>query len=249
MTDSIFNEKQKEIWRVDIESFEGPLDLLLHLIKKKNLDIYDIPIAQITTEYLKYVELMKHLNLDNVGDFLVMASILMRIKSRMLLPEIEPVSPDDENVEEMKQNLIDRLIEYKKFKESSGFFKEREKEYSEICGLRQYPVQEFGETVEATLFDLIDAFQHLIENAREDIKDIITEEISIEDKIRLVLDSVEKHETVKLEDVIENRQSALDLVVTLLAILELVRTHQIKIAQKKRFGSILIKKHNEQIAA
>ncbi len=231
-------------WKVDIEAFEGPLDLLLHLIKKNNLDIYDIEIAMITSEYLKYVEIIQKLNLDNVGDFLVMASILMSIKTRTLLPRDEPVE-GEEDAQMLKQELTERLLEYKKYKKASQTLKEREKLYEGIVGLNQYPLKEFGQSVEATLFDLIDAFENLIKKARKDVKDILTEEFTVEDKIRFVLDKVEKQSSLILEDLVEKNSSVIELIVTLLAILELVRTHQIKILQKNKFSVIYITK-NEQ---
>lgn len=252
MTETLVNQTEKDIakhnrWKVEIESFEGPLDLLLHLIKEKNVDIYDIPIAQITEEYLKYLEVIKQLNLDNVGDFLIMASVLMRIKSRTLLPQ-QIVEEGEEDAEELRQNLIQRLLEYKRYKESSNFFRERERRFEGIYPLHQYPVKEFGETVEVTLFDLIDAFQNLVKNAKKEIKDIITEEITVEEKVRLILDRVEKHGRLELKQIIEKADSIMDLVVTLLAILELVRTHQIRVLQQVRFGTIFIQTYGQQQA-
>ncbi len=231
-------------WKVDIEAFEGPLDLLLHLIKKNNLDIYDIEIAMITSEYLKYVEIIQKLNLDNVGDFLVMASILMSIKTRTLLPRDEPVE-GEEDAQMLKQELTERLLEYTKYKKASQTLKEREKLYEGIVGLNQYPLKEFGQSVEATLFDLIDAFENLIKKARKDVKDILTEEFTVEDKIRFVLDKVEKQSSLTLEDLVEKNSSVIELIVTLLAILELVRTHQIKILQKNKFSAIYVTKHEQ----
>ncbi|MFW6134739.1 MAG: segregation and condensation protein A [Elusimicrobiota bacterium] len=247
LTDSNISENDltKSGWKVNLETFEGPLDLLLHLIKKKNLDIYDIQIARITSEYIRYIEILKTLDLENIGDFLVVASILMRIKSKTLLPTTEPESEDEEDAEELRQNLIARLIEYKKFKKSSEYFRKKELENKDIFPLSQYPVKEFGHSVEATLFDLIDAFQNLIENAAEDVKDIITEEISVEDKVRYILDKIELKSEASLSDLIEDKSSLVDIIATLLAILELVRTHQIKIIQRKKFGNIKILK-NEQ---
>lgn len=233
--------KEKNIdWSVDIEAFEGPLDLLLYLIKKNDLDIYEIPIAEITSEYLKYMDVMEKLSLDNAGDFLVMASILMSIKARTLLPSEQPDAEVEEDAEKMKQELIERLLEYKKYKESAQGLKEREKMYEGVVGLHQYPVKEFGQSVEATLFDLIDAFQKLVEKAQKDVKDILTEEFTVEDKIRFVMGKVEKQSSLTIKDLVEKNTSVLELIVTLLAVLELVRTHQIKVIQKTMFGTIHI---------
>ncbi len=239
MTKALFNQKNID-WKVDVSAFEGPLDLLLYLIKKNNLDIYDIEIAKITSEYLKYVEVIRQLNLDNVGDFLVMASILMAIKARTLLPSNESLEEGEEDPEAMKRDLIERLLEYKRYKESAQLLKEKEKLYEGVVGLHQYPIKEFGESVEATLFDLIDAFQNLIEKARKDVKDIITEEFTVEEKIRFIMSKVEKQSSLTIDDLIDKGSSVMELIVTLLAILELVRTHQIKVVQKYRFSNIYI---------
>ncbi|MGM0440903.1 MAG: segregation and condensation protein A [Elusimicrobiota bacterium] len=243
-TATYLDKKDKE-WRVDIESFEGPLDLLLHLIRKHNLDIYDIPIARITTEYLKYVDKIKKfdLNLNNVGDFMVMASILMRIKAKTLLPQPQE-SDEEEDPREMKRRLVERLVEYKKFKESIEFFEDREKHNENIISLNQYPLKEFGRTVDATLFDLIDVFRELIENASDEVKDIITEEFTVDEKIRFIMDKVEKKASFTLSEIVEPNSSKMELIVTLLAILELVRTHQISIQQKSKFTDIYVEEYN-----
>ena len=232
-------------WKVDIETFEGPLDLLLHLIRKHNLDIYDIPIAKITSEYLKYLDIIKKLNLNNVGDFLVMASLLMSIKAKMLLPSAPAEEgAEEEDAEKMRQDLIARLLEYKQYKESAQVLAERGKVFEGVVGLHQYPVSEFGEKVDATLFDLIDAFQKLIEKAREDVKDIITEEFTVEDKMRYIMSHVEKAGKLTIDDIVGVKTSVLELVVTLLAILELVRTHQIRVTQKMRFSTIILETYD-----
>ncbi|MFH1415887.1 MAG: segregation/condensation protein A [Elusimicrobiota bacterium] len=240
MTEVSKNKFGRIEWKVDIDAFEGPLDLLLYLIRKHNLDIYDIHIADITAEYLKYVEVIRQLDLDNVGDFLVMASILMAIKAKTLLPSDEPIEEGEEDAEKMRRELIERLIEYKRYKESSSILQERERLYEGVVGLHQYPLKEFGQDIEATLFDLIDAFQNLIENAREEVKDIITEEYSVEDKIRFIMGVVENKSKIILGDLLEKGSSVMELIVTLLAILELVRTHQITVSQKQKFGTIYI---------
>lgn len=227
-------------WKVDIGSFEGPLDLLLYLIRKNDLDIYDIPIAEITAEYIKYIDEIEKLNLNNVGDFLVMASILMSIKARTLLPSEEPEAEGEKDADKMKQELIERLLEYKKYKESAQMLKEKEKLYEGVVGLHQYPVKEFGQSVEATLFDLIEAFQKLVQKAKKDVKDILTEEITVEDKIRFIISKVERQSHLTIKDLVEKDTSVMELIVTLLAILELVRTHQIKVIQKNMFGTIYI---------
>lgn len=246
----IFLKKKKSDWKVDINNFEGPLDLLLFLIKKKNLDIYDIPIAEITNEYVEYIEALREedeKNLNNVGDFLVMASLLMRIKSRMLLPSPESAEDgEEESAEDMKRRLIERLIEYKKYKETVHFFRRRDAEFENVIPLREYPLKEFGQSVDATLFDLIDAFKEMIENASEDVKLILKEEISTEDRMRYVMDLIQEKKEIEISDIAGSRDSVMELIVTLLAILELVRSHQINVIQEGKFGNIKIKEYDNK---
>ncbi|MDA3792374.1 MAG: segregation/condensation protein A [Elusimicrobia bacterium] len=246
----IFLKKKRSDWKVDINNFEGPLDLLLYLIKKKNLDIYDIPIAEITNEYLEYIKALKEeqkKELNNVGDFLVMASVLMRIKSRMLLPDPDIADDgDEESAEDMKRRLIERLIEYKKYKETVKFFRKRNSEYENVIPLRAYPLKEFGQSVDATLFDLIDAFKEMIENATEDVKLILKEEISTEDRMRYIMDLIQSKKNIEVSDIADNADSVMELIVTLLAILELVRSHQISIIQDRKFGKIQIKEYDNR---
>ena len=248
MSENVSLEQKKINWKVDIDTFEGPLDLLLHLIRKHNLDIYDIPIAKITSEYLNYLDIIKKLNLNNVGDFLVMASLLMGIKAKMLLPA-SPAEDggEEEDAEKMRQDLIARLLEYKQYKESAQILAERGKMFEGVVGLHQYPVSEFGDKIDATLFDLIDAFQKLVEKAREDVKDIITEEFTVEDKMRYIISHVEKAGKLTIDDIVDTRTSVLELVVTLLAILELVRTHQVRVTQKMRFSTIILETYDGSV--
>lgn len=145
MTETILNEDtQERNWAINIDSFEGPFDLLLHLIKKNNMDIYDIPIAEITAEYLRYIDIMNTLELDTVGDFLIVASVLMQIKSRTLLPKPElEIEDEEEDPEELKRKLIERLIEYSKYRESAKILKDREHRFDGVMPIQQYPVSEF----------------------------------------------------------------------------------------------------------
>src|SRR5438105_4152504 len=146
-------------YRIRLEQFEGPLDLLLHLIKKNEINIYDIPIAAITKQYLEYISLMKYLNLDVAGEFLVMAATLIHIKSRMLLP-VEAGEEDEDDGEDPRAELVRRLLEYKQFKEAAADLAERGQQWREIFGRPAAPVKEplslpddgFDETLELTLF-------------------------------------------------------------------------------------------------
>ena len=149
-------------YQVKLEVFEGPLDLLLHLIRKDEMDIYDIPIYEITSGYLEYIKMMRKFNLEVAGEFLIMAATLIYIKSRSLLPELSA----EEEVEEFKEELTARLLEYKKFKGVQGYFKEKEKVGQNIF-TREKTQFEGDQEIDLTLFNLVDAFKSLLAKKKE----------------------------------------------------------------------------------
>jgi len=223
---------------VRLENFEGPLDLLLFLIKKNDLEIKDIPIAQITQEYLSYLDLIKNLNLEMAGEFLVMASTLMQIKAQMLLP-----APDmqEEEGPDPRTALINKLLEYQKFKEASTIlsgFHERTKDVY----YRNAPTV-FGEedfTLRASVFDLLGAFKRILEQAPKEMSQILLEEIPIEVKIREILDRLEERKTLAFHDLFPAGTRRIELIVTFLALLELIRLNQAIARQSEIFGEIQI---------
>lgn len=240
-------------YKIKLEIFEGPLDLLLYLIRKDDIDIADIPIAQITEQYLQYIEMMKMLDLDIVGDFLVMAATLMQIKSRMLLPP-DPDAAQEEAIDP-RDELAQRLLEYKKFKEIAETLKDKEIERFDLFsrgvdGELTRQLKEDAKEVyfEASLFDLITALSDALKRAPEEvIHEIIKEEFTVEQKIHEILHCVLDQNQVLLKDLFEKARSKVEIVVTFLAVLELIRLKEIKVVQKKLFGDIEIIRNKENI--
>jgi segregation and condensation protein A len=228
-------------YKVRLEKFEGPLDLLLYLIKKQEIDIYDIPISKITEQYLEYIQMLEFLNLELAGEFLVMAATLMRIKARLLLPV--QVDEDEEEIDP-RQQLVQQLLEYQKFKAAA----------SELDAMRYQrqllfirPEQEPEEVEEEaefsySLFDLITAFKSVLEQARSRYMDVRAEESSIEEKMEYLKQRLAEQEVIAFEDLFENVAGAPALIATFLAVLELLRLKVAKVKQSKPFGQIWIQK-------
>ncbi len=223
--------------------FEGPLDLLLHLIKESKIDIYDIPIVDITRQYLGYIKLLKELNLEIAGDFLVMAATLIHIKSKMLLPPDE--EQKDDFIEDPRSELVQRLLEYQSYKDSSLHLRKREEIWKNIF-TRNIPDKDGLEfdsepaLYEANVFDLISAFQKLLEKAPAHIREITRETLTVADKINYIVERLEKDDGVRFEELFEEGYSKLTLIVTFLALLEIIRLGLAKIYQEKAFGSIWV---------
>lgn len=224
---------------VSLENFEGPLDLLLHLIKKNDLEISDIPIAQITQEYLQYLDLMKDLNLEMAGEFLVMASTLMQIKAHMLLPSPEGI--DEENGPDPRAELVNKLLEYQRFKEAAGILSVYNEKAKDIYYRRVPPSFEHDDFVlRATTFDLLSAFKRVLDQAPREVGQILREEITIETKIREVLGLLEERTSMAFEELFAGSRRRIDLIVTFLALLELIRLKQIVALQSDTFSTIRI---------
>jgi len=223
--------------------FEGPLDLLLHLIKESKVDIYDIPIVEITRQYIEYLELMKYLNLEIAGEFLVMAATLIHIKSKMLLPPDE--EEKQEAAEDPRAELVQRLLEYQSYRESSVFLRERESVWKNIFQ-RSAPDKDNFEfeaerlLFEADVFDLITAFKKLLEKAPPQVLEITRETLTVADRINLIMERIEKEDGIRFESLFEEGSSRVTLIVTFLALLEVVRLGLVKIYQEKAFGVIWI---------
>lgn len=229
-----------DTYQVKLEIFEGPLDLLLYLIKKDDMDIQDIKVSEITQEYLSYIQLMKELNLETAGEFLVMAATLLQIKAKMLLPK----DAQDEEIQEgpdPRADLVAKLLEYQKYKEAALYLSQKEFEFREVYYRNVLPVFAQDElTLEATLFDLLDAFKDVLKNAGDEVKELLYEEIPLEQKIRELLDLLEGREFIHFNEVFTPAKSRRDLIVTFLALLELVRLKQVIAKQSKAFGEIRI---------
>jgi segregation and condensation protein A len=235
-----------EAYPVRLDNFEGPLDLLLHLIKKHEVVIYDIPIAEITQQYLAYIDLMQELNLDVAGEFLVMAATLIHIKSRTLLPRADPAQEDPE--EDPREALVRRLLEHQKFKAAAELLHERETLRSAQWTRPDGPIAEIaGEApepeVEVDLFSLIAAFRTVVERARTRPKVYLpSEQIPIEDRIEQLLAKLSETEACGFEDLFADVQSRAGIVVTFLAMLEMIRLKLIRVFQSGTMGPIRVYK-------
>lgn len=229
-------------YKVKLEVFEGPLDLLLYLIKKDEIDIYDIPIEHITKQYLEYLQIFKILDLDVAGEFVVMAANLIYIKSRSLLPVNQ--QPPDEAAEEEdpRWELVRQLIEYKKFKDAAGHLQQRELERENLFSrVPEKPELKAERPLgEVSIFDLINAFQTVLKrlNKSEDLREIFEENFSVSDKIDLIVKMAAGGVPLKFTELFANAASRAEVVVTFLAVLELIRIKQIRVTQSEEFGEI-----------
>jgi segregation and condensation protein A len=246
MPDLLPNEEYK----VNLEVFEGPLDLLLYLIKKDEVDIYDIPIGKITTQYMEYLDLMKILNLEIAGDFIVMAATLMVIKSRLLLPDEErgPVEEDDED--DPRWDLVRQLVEYKKFKDAAGFLGQLE-EIQENVFSREGEHVELGLRPEVgmsdvSIFDLISALnQALGRVAKEELQEIFAEQFTVSDKVDWLLNETRSGRPLTLGRLFRGMRSRQEIVCTFLAVLELMKLNRLTARQEDHFGEIVIEQIEE----
>src|SRR6187399_2734708 len=231
---------------VHLEHFEGPLDLLLHLIRKHEVDIYDIPIALITQQYLEYLDLMSELNLDVAGDFLVMAATLIHIKSRTLLPRPDPAQEDPE--EDPREALVRRLLEHQRFKAAAELLHEKEIQRSAQWGRPDGRVAEMvGEApepeVEVDLFSLMAAFRQVLERARQRPRVLLPpEQMSIEDRIEQLLARLSETEACGFDELFADVQTRSGMVVTFLALLEMIRLKVVRVFQQANFGPIRVYK-------
>ena len=200
-----------EAYPVRLQNFEGPLDLLLHLIKTQRVDIYEIPITLITSQYLEYIDLMQEMNLDVAGEFLVMAATLIHIKSRMLLPRPDPTQEDPE--EDPREALVRRLLEHQKFKAAAELLHERETLRSAQWTRPDGPIAEIaGEPpepeIEVDLFSLISAFRAVVERAKARPQMYLpAEQIPIEDRIEQLMERLSETEACGFEDLFEDVQT------------------------------------------
>jgi len=230
-------------YEIKLDVFEGPLDLLLFLIKKNEIDIYNIPIAAITEEYLKHLEVMKSLNLDLAGEYLVMASSLVHIKSKMLLPVPEDAVEGEE--EDPRAELVRQLLEYKAFKEAALNLGNRSLLGRDVFKREGFPERELDtedqQLVELNIFELIEAFQRVLSTMKkEDIMEIEGERISLTDTINEILEKLGSEKDVTFTGLLGEGFSRRRLVYTFLAVLELIKLRLIRAYQAHPFGAIRI---------
>jgi segregation and condensation protein A len=236
------HQEENQAYTVRLDMFEGPLDLLLHLIKKNKLNITDIPIALITEQYLETLKLMKVLNLEIAGEFLLMAATLLHIKSKMLLP----ASPEEEGEEEVdpRAELIRRLLEYQKYKEASQELEkrpllDRDVFTRPVSQEREEPEEE---KIEVNLFELLEAFRQVLERAKiEAFHEVTLEPITVEEKIQEILSILQREKrSMAFQTLFPEQSSRRIIVITFLAILELVKTKAVRIFQAAPFETIRI---------
>ncbi len=241
-----------QAYEVKIEAFTGPMDLLLHLIRKQKINIYDIPIALIARQYLEYLSLMKTLNLSLAGEFLVMAATLLYIKSRMLLPKEATTEPEDEEGYDPRGELVRQLIEYERFKDAAGSLVARERIWRDSFGRDPLPVPQkseddddvWGEDLQ--LFDLLTALQGVLDRAPlEQYVEVTRENWTVEECIQMVMERLESESTIPFDELFEDHWSRPLIIVTFLGLLELVRMNLVRVFQGEWFGPIHVTRQFE----
>ncbi|WIF94736.1 segregation and condensation protein A [Caminicella sporogenes] len=242
-------------YNVKLKTFEGPFDLLFHLIEKSEIDIYNIPISDITNQYLSYINKMKSLDMEVASEFLVMAATLLEIKSKMLLPngEEEQLEFDVKGVDPRK-DLVIKLIEYKKFKNIAEYFKSREEVYGKVFFKNQDDLESYINKDKIKLVNmsmeeklLVNAIKKVLsktnkidKNRRQFFKELKREIYTVEDKINLFQKKLEKVENIKFYELFDKNTSRLEIIVTFLALLELLKLKKISVKQDKLFDEIII---------
>lgn len=233
-------EASQDNYKVKLEAFEGPLDLLLYLIKKDQIDIYDIPIAHITHQYLEYVQLLESLNIEVAGDFLVMAATLIYIKSKMLLPP-EPKAEGEEDLnEDPRIELVEQLLEYQKFKSAANMLYEKAEVEAACYPRGTLDTDKNNPEVTATVVDLLRVFKDILDRMKV-VKEmeIQREEMSMSEKLKQIRRLLTERKEINVREVFEMAQSKRELILTFLALLELVKDAQIMLVQQVLFGDII----------
>ena len=231
-------------YEVKLDIFEGPLDLLLYLIRKNEIDIYNIPMALITEQYLEHLEMMKALNLDLAGEYLVLAATLIHIKSRMLLPVEEgPAGPEEE--QDPRAELVRQLLEYQAFKEAALSLDKRRvldrDVFKRVVPVDEVPDEPEEAMMEVSLFELIEAFKQVVARMdKEDLLEIDTERISLSDRINEILEDLEREKSLSFTDLLKASRTRKSIIYTLLAILELMKMRVVRAFQSDPFGPIRI---------
>ena len=245
---------KRPTYEVRLEAFEGPLDLLLHLIREHEIDIYDIPIATVTEQYLEYIRVMETLDLALAGEFLEMAATLIRIKIRMLLP---PSIDETEEEKDPREELVRQLVEYKKFKEAasvlSGHEVERRDHFQHGVDISVYRTVDEDEVEpdeflrEVTLFDLVDCLREVLARVPEriDVHEVDIDQFSVEDRLDFIRDRIRDSHAIRFRDLFSASSGRAEIVTTFIALLELIRLGDIVAVQSLVFGEIEIKAKTE----
>jgi segregation and condensation protein A len=233
-------------YKVKLEIFEGPLDLLLYLIKKEEVDIHEVSMEKITKQYLTYVNTFKLLNIDIAAEFVLMAANLMYLKSRTLLPKSEQPPEEEADEDDPRWDLIRQLIEYKKFKDAASFLLKRE---VEMDGAFAYQAEVLKDETppalaEVSIFDLIRSFQNVLKRFEEahDFGAIVDDRFTVADKIELLMDRLQPGETMCFEALFDEATTRAEVIVTFLALLELMKLNQFLIRQSGILGEIEVER-------
>ena len=226
--------------KIVMGDFDGPLDLLLHLIRQEQVNIYDIPVARIADEYLRYLQVMQELDIAVAGDFLVMAATLIELKTRMLLPRDPFAAPEEE--EDPRKDLVDQLLEYQKYKAAAQMLWSRATVERAVFKRAEIETDKTNPEVSVGLFDLLKVFQEILARHKEEVLlEIEREEISMTEMLERLRNMVMSAGELNLRVFFERAQSRRELVLAFLSVLELVRSTEIKLIQKETFGDIVAK--------
>jgi len=226
---------------IKIGEFAGPLDLLLYLIRQEQANIFDIPIAKITDEYLKFVRLMKKLDIAVAAEFLVMAAQLIEIKSKMLLPR-DPHAEEEEEIEDPRKELVDRLLEYEKFKAAAEMLYERSTVEQAVFARGKIDSDEHNAEINATVFDLLSVFEKVLARHKEEVTmEIHREEVSLAEMIRRLRNRLKADGELSVVTIFTEMETKREMVTAFVAILEIVRTEGVRLLQRKTFGDIILK--------
>ncbi|MFP6883501.1 MAG: segregation/condensation protein A [Roseibacillus sp.] len=241
---------EADVYKVRIEIFEGPLDLLLYLIKKDEIDIYDISIERITKQYLRYIQTFKLLNIDLASEFIVMAANLMYMKSRALLPRSEQPPEEDSDEDDPRWELIRQLIEYKKFKDAANVLaqkaRKQEDVFANVPEKAESAKPETAPLAEISIFDLIRAFQGVLKRFEEahDLGDIIDDRFTVSDKMDMLLKSLSPGQSMPFKSLFASASTKSEVIVTFLALLELMKLNQFVVWQDQILGEIEIERRS-----
>lgn len=228
--------------KLQLGEFAGPLDLLLYLIKQEQANIFDIPIAKIADEYLKYIRLMESVDIAVAADFLVMAATLIEIKSKMLLPR-EILADELEDVEDPRKELVDRLLEHEKFKSAAQMLYERSTVEQAVFPRGHIESDDNNAEINASVFDLLNVFQKIVARHREEVQlEIEREEISLAEMLRTLKRRISEAGELSLLAFFEEMHTKRELVTAFIGVLEIVRTESVKLVQSTTFGDIILKK-------
>ena len=249
--DLIEQEEESALYEVKLDVFEGPMDLLLYLIRKDELDIYDIPIAHITTQYLSFLQHIHRLDIEQASDFILMAATLLRIKSQMMLPR-EELGLNDEGEEDPKAELVRRLLEYQQFKDIADWLGVRKNERRDVFLRRQGPDDGVGESAQlrpVSLFDLLAMYKHVLDTVPENlVHQIVEEEVSVAECIDYLLAVLARNSRISFIDLLQGRDRQA-LIATFVGILELLKAQRVRVQQARPFDEIWIEQSPHQPTA